>query len=122
MKSEQLYHRLRAFSAWRVHMARYPGGLLPASMAARVLGVKRQRIYQLIAEQRLPTVELYPGSNLRLIPFDALMSAPTLMERGRPRDFSVKEGPPRRGPRPNPWGEPGGGPQPVGFFVPVKEK
>ncbi len=80
-----LGNRLRNFAHWRALCMLFPGGLVDPGVAARILGVSRQRISQLIKQGSVPLVYALPNSTDdadRLIPVDALLGLPTAVNVG----------------------------------------
>lgn len=113
-KAETLRHRLLCLSWWRGIMVRYPGGIVPVCTAARILGVSRQRVRQLIDVHRLPLIDDMPGGNPAdvFIPIDALLGAPMAIDTGRPMSLDPSnDNAMVRHFRTNPWADVTGEPQ-----------
>lgn len=66
--------------------------LIRISEAAKLLGVKRQRVYQLIEEGRIKVIELY---GIKLVDADSF--PPDLIKRGREKPMNK---PKRKTPKP----------------------
>lgn len=87
-------------------MIRSPGGVIPVSVLPAMLGVSKTRVKLLIRTGRLPVTLPMPGTTMRFVPADALLSAPTMLEQGRPLRRKVGNGfATRDGPEHNPWCE-----------------
>lgn len=83
--AHRLRNRLRAL-AWLARVdAEYPGGVVPITTAARVLGCRRQNVERLIADGKLRLVHGMPGGGPRdkFVPVADLYTAPTGLEAGR---------------------------------------
>lgn len=83
--ARRMRRRLDALSWWRSVARDHPGGVVPIPTAARILGVQRRRVAELVAEGRLRVVDGMPGgsSRDRFVPVDDLIGAPFREERGR---------------------------------------
>lgn len=83
--AHRLRNRLRALAWWASVDAEYPGGVVPVSTAARVLGCRRQNVERLIADGKLRLVQGMPGGGPRdkFVPVADLFTAPTGLEAGR---------------------------------------
>jgi len=106
-------------------MCKYPGGVVPVALAARILGVSRQRVMQLIDVHRMPVIDDMPGATAVdiFVPIDALLGAPMPNENGPPRSIDVANGSVTvRQPRTNPWADWMGYPQSLENFGLEAEK
>lgn len=114
--AERLRHRMHMLAWWREQLRLHPGGLEPLATAARILGVQRQRVHQLVESGRLPSITM-PGGNTqtdRFVPLDALLMAPSALDQGRPLRMNPDKGYLSRSrPTPNIYGR-GGIPDPTG--------
>lgn len=104
--AELLRRRLYLLAWWREALRVHPGGLVPVGTAARILGVSRQRVAQLIAAGRIPVLDMPGPSKLdRFIPADALLMIASRADQGRPLRPNPDKGyPTRRVPTPNIYG------------------
>lgn len=65
-------------------MTVFPGGVVPTGTAARLLGISRRRMNEIIRLGRVPLIEGMPGGSKRdrFVPVDALIGLATALEPG----------------------------------------
>lgn len=81
-------HRLRAAAWWRLMMIRYPGGVVPSYIAARMLAVSPQYVWRMGRAGRLTRIEPPPAiGGPPLYSVDEILQLGTPLERGRPREW-----------------------------------
>jgi hypothetical protein len=85
----QLRQRQAAFCWWLMQREKFPLGLVSIPTAARMLGLSRCRMHNLVREGRFKIVEGMPGGGKldRFVAVHELMNAPVRMNQGRPGLF-----------------------------------
>ncbi len=89
----QLRQRQQSLVWWIMAREKHPLGMVPIATAARMMGLSRTRMHNLIKLGRVRVVEGMPGGGRidRFIPIEDLMRAPMKAMGGRPGLFGVKE-------------------------------